>query len=188
MRRLFIALPFPDSACESLKEIHCALSRAKALKAVRPDQYHLTLKFFGECDGKRAEGIEQGFGGVGVGKVPVPFSLEGMGVFPGLQRPKVLWVGIRDEKGLIEGVFNAVSGFAASLGFPGEERAFSPHLTVARLRRDAILPRDIIALMEDRRDEHFARSEFQKVVLYESKLMPGGPVYTEVQSIMLSGS
>lgn len=188
MRRLFIALPFPDSVCESLKEIHCVLARVKALKGVQPEQYHLTLKFFGECDGKRAEEIEQGFGGIGIGRIPVPFSLEGMGAFPGLHSPKVLWVGIRDEKGLIEGVFNAVSGFAASLGFPGEERAFSPHLTVARLRRNAILPRDVIALMEDRRNVHFASSQFQKVALYESKLTQGGPVYTEVQSIILSGS
>jgi 2'-5' RNA ligase len=153
---------------------------------VVPANLHITMKFLGEISRDRMRAAVDALAGVAAGFPPFGLEAEGAGVFPGTRNPRVLWVGLREPLELVrelqENMENALSG----AGFPREDRPFHPHITVGRAR--GVLPpawgdRFIRALSGRR----FGEVPVPKVTLYESRLSPGGAVYTVVCDFPLSG-
>ena len=153
---------------------------------VAPGNLHVTLKFLGETSPNRVGAVADALAGVAANFPPFGLEAEGAGLFPGTRNPRVLWVGLREPLELVrelqENMENALSG----AGFPREDRPFHPHITVGRAR--GVLPpawgdRFLRALSGRR----FGEVPVPKITLYESRLSPGGAVYTVVRDFLLSG-
>src|ERR1700681_1095754 len=126
--RLFIAIELPD-------DLKMALGRLKVdvpgTRWVPTEQLHLTLAFLGEVEEKTAGELSEGLALI---QTP-PFQLcfSGPGCFPDCRRPRVLWAGLEPHPRLMH-LAAEVHGAALACSIPQEERPFSPHITLARLK------------------------------------------------------
>jgi len=145
---------------------------------------HLTLRFLGEVDAARDLELRGVWRDAVQGFPPLRFRLGGAGVFPGAARPRVLWIGVREDPpgGRIEGLARALESAARGAGFPPEERPFHPHLTLARARREmrATAPREPIPELQ-------SVVECAAVLLLRSELAPAGARYTLLEAYPLAG-
>lgn len=176
--RLFIALPvghgdFPDT----LKVIYHGLDRyGSILKKVEPVNLHITMKFLGEVDAHRCGKIIESFGSL-QGSEKIRFTLKGIGAFPSAASPSVIWAGIDCDMKKITALFTRVEDLCSSLGFEREARRFTPHLTMARIRRGKDVPDGLKDFIRSSRDKIFGEAVFDRLVLFESKLDSKGPEY-----------
>ena len=182
--RAFIALEMPGSVRERIRREQARL-RADLPRArwTRPEGQHLTLKFLGESPRQRLERLEAEIA-VGVADLsPVTVRLAGAGFFPSPQRPRVAWVGGEADGGAA--VAAAVEAAAVAAGWPSERRPWSLHLTQARLDRPWPQPsvERFLAWGDGLEIEPFTCAE---VVLLESRLQPGGAVYTALERFPLT--
>lgn len=174
--RAFIAIDLPE-------EIHAALSRLQAeFRAVSPDArwtrgIHLTLKFLGEISDDKARVVTETLSDC----APIPrFSVEvrGFGFFPDARHPNVFWAGVKTPPGLLE-LAEAVEGAMDKLGFGREQRAYSPHLTLARFKMPRPQPA-LKALVEQLSEKSLGQFEVSEFFLFESRLHPHGAEYRKV--------
>jgi len=126
--RLFVAVDLPECAKDQLAEVRCELPAARWVPV---EQLHLTLRFIGEVDRATFQLIKKALASVHVDKFPL--TLRGVGHFPPGKHPRVLWVGMDPAPQLLR-LQQQVEDVLRELGLPGEERRFSPHITLARLQ------------------------------------------------------
>ncbi len=187
--RAFIAIELP---LEIRAHLEATIQKFKAQKiqAVRwvaVDNIHLTLKFLGDTSsgdlGKLTNILQKQMSS------HQPFSVQvaGVGAFPNPQRPRIIWVGLQAPSGL--NILQASIETAASLiGIPPEDRSFSPHLTLGRVRNDAS-PADLqtlraaLNLIQVGSLGDFTVNQF---TLFRSDLRPQGPLYTVLQQFALN--
>jgi len=138
--RLFIALELPSEVKDGLEAIRARLVRQappRTVRWVQPDSIHLTLKFLGDVPVARRDELQAALQAAVVNHAPFPVTAGGLGCFPNARRPRVVWVGIREDAGALEALRDSVEQHVAPLGFPTENRPFTPHLTLGRVNRDA---------------------------------------------------
>ncbi|MGH7562272.1 MAG: RNA 2',3'-cyclic phosphodiesterase [Gemmatimonadales bacterium] len=173
--RLFIAVPLPESALtEAARLLRDLRELDWPVRWVREDGLHLTLKFFGEVTSDRVEAIEELVQLATRGMRPVELTLRSGGAFPTRQRPRVLRVEV-DADPALELLQDRIETGGADIGFPPEGRPFQPHLTLGRVREGHRLPPGAMEQLE--RLPHGTPFLADRVVLFESRLGPGGPVY-----------
>jgi 2'-5' RNA ligase len=146
------------------------------------DNFHLTLKFLGNVDPGRLEGIVAALGSAAAGCGPFELSVAGLGAFPSPTRPRVLWAGLDEGATEAARLAERVDGALAQLGFERETRAFSPHVTLGRVRE----PRRQPGLAEVLRGGGFGRQHVDRLSLMQSTLSPRGARYTELAALPLS--
>lgn len=201
--RLFVAVTLPPEVRDALAEVIGRLRAAnlRGVRTVAPEGVHITLKFLGNVDAGRVPEISEALTSAAHGAMPFRLALRGLGAFPDDRAPRVLWAGVSVDTAVSGGTDAGVSGFpdalgalarrvddaCAGLGFPRERRAFSPHLTIARLRdsaSDADRRRAADALaaigLDDSGD--FEVSAFH---LIKSTLTPSGARYETIHSVRL---
>jgi 2'-5' RNA ligase len=179
--RLFVAIELPPEVKEQLVTLRTDISGATWVK---PPALHLTLRFLGDrIDPIRMTPIKTAL--ASVKGAPFPLTLRGTGRFPPLKRPgqrkpaRVLWVGIAEQPALLA-LQAAVEQALATVDFPPEERAFSPHITLARLKDDGAAEAQsaqVERLLE--RTKGFRAEPFtvEQFILVSSLLTPQGPNY-----------
>lgn len=188
MARLFIALEIEPVAMDCLRPAFDFLSdHSPLLKTVRPDQYHITIKFIGECGAGVADDLARGFAELRPSATATGYELRGLGVFPDLRRASVLWCGIRTDMRVIREIFMEVERFTGAFGFAPEKRGFTPHLTLARVRKGMKLTAPVEKFIRENDETVFGRSEFGKITLFSSKLSSAGPEYSALHTILLPG-
>jgi RNA 2',3'-cyclic 3'-phosphodiesterase len=168
--RAFLALTFSVAVTRKIaEEIERRRNSVPAKVAwVPPANLHLTLQFLGSIDENLIEGIVVGLKKIAARHAPFEARARGLGAFPDLQHPKVLWVGVEGD-GLAR-LQKDVEGAMLELGFPKEERAFHPHVTVGRVKETAALP-DWNAAVE------CGASTIGEIVVYESRSIKTGVEY-----------
>lgn len=181
--RLFIAIEMPPDVKEQLAALKSEIPGATWVK---PGAMHLTLRFLGDgIDPIRLMPITTALGAIRAESFAV--GLRGTGRFPpGTKRPaRVLWVGI-DAPPALAKLHAAVERAVAAVGFPPEDRDFSPHITLARLKPPAGAAQVERFLERQRsfRADPFTAAEFH---LISSLLMPQGPNYRHEASFPLNG-
>ena len=185
MKRTFIAIDI--AASEKLKESydrirHCL--RYEKINWVAVDQLHITLNFLGDTEEEKLPEMVQGIGRILSGQPSFEIVLRSLGVFRSLRDPRVIWIGCDPGVSLPE-IKQGLDTVLSGLGFKQENREFSPHLTIGRIkgmRQQNQLSQLISSLI----DVTFQKQVIDHVVLYESKLMPDGPVYTAIQHFPLN--
>jgi 2'-5' RNA ligase len=185
--RLFVAVDLPPEARRALGAAQDAFRRRDlaSLRWVRPEGIHLTLKFLGETPAGRLDAIREAVAAAARGRAPFRLALGPLGTFGG-RRPRVLWVAVEGDLDPLHDLQSAVERGLVAAGFSPEERAYSPHLTLARLPQP---PRPEIArrLAEALAEVEPPRAAFavEEVVLMRSDLRPGGAVYQQLGAFPL---
>ncbi|HVM41887.1 MAG TPA: RNA 2',3'-cyclic phosphodiesterase, partial [Gemmatimonadales bacterium] len=176
--RLFVAVNLPPE--ERRRAWEAAQPMRAAHLPVRwsaPETLHLTLKFLGEVEPERVGPIGEALAGAVRKARPFTFTLGGIGAFPSVAKPRVVWLGIEHHPAL-ELLANDVELALMGLSFEPELRPFSPHLTLGRAERSAkpAAFRDFAGLAEQIAYEGTATVE--SVDLMQSILGPQGASYT----------
>ena len=136
--RSFIAIPVPSAGVQSLEEAVKNLDSeiGRHVRWVRSEGIHLTLKFMGDIPAAMVDRVLEALPPVAARFSPIDLSISGMGVFPNPRRPRVLWAGVHGDLETLAALQLAIDEAVEKLGLPREQRAFSPHLTLGRVRRD----------------------------------------------------
>jgi 2'-5' RNA ligase len=150
--RLFIAIPLPDEVRDRVAAVQERLKKVPADVAwVRSEKFHLTLKFLGEVPDEKVAPVADVLSAAVRKFAPFAASLHGLGAFPAMCSPRVVWVGIRDGRQPLAELAEAVDGALQAVGFVREQRPYSAHLTLGRVRSsgnlDALVKR--LALLKD---------------------------------------
>lgn len=173
MKRVFIAIDLPENIKTGLAGLGSSLPRART---VPPDQLHLTLKFIGEVEGGTLLDIEECLEKVSATIFSI--RLKGVGVFPPRSTPRILWAGVHSGKQLTV-LRNRIETALENIGIPRENRKYSPHITLARLKNTPIQ-----RLSRFLTENSFLESPDFTVngfALYSSRLTPKGAIHTLLQ-------
>jgi 2'-5' RNA ligase len=187
--RSFIAIELPNEIRDALGNIQEKLKACAAdVKWVKPQNIHLTLKFLGEIDEDQLFKINLILDAFGSDKKIFVIRLASLGAFPKINYPRVIWVGVdrgdRETKELV----GALEEKIEKIGLPKEDRAFSSHITIGRVRsnsgRDKLV--SILAQLQDYFKETPQEFTVEKITLFKSTLTPQGPIYEIVKEVNLS--
>jgi len=182
--RAFIAVDLDPGLKAAVRELVRKLEAFRAdVRWTRADGNHLTLKFLGEIDDASAGRVKAVLGEVASRHKAFSLRLEGTGVFPGERKPRVLWIGVvaGPELGAFQEELEEALGRE---GFPREERAFKPHLTLGRVKGRDRLDKVLAELAAHARDD-FGGMAVARIALFESRLRPDGAEYHIVEEVSL---
>jgi 2'-5' RNA ligase len=182
--RLFIAIELPDEIRAALAAVQNELRCAQADVAwTKPDNQHLTLKFFGEVEAQFVPAITEACQKAVAGIHPFTISLRDTGAFPNLRAPRVLWAGLDQGITELRQLHAKLEAQLAQSGFAKDDRAFKPHLTLGRVKSMKNAPALVSRLTATRLPElAFTAAE---IVLMQSQLHPAGSIYTPLAKIAL---
>lgn len=182
--RLFTAIELGDEVCANAATLLETLRRRASQSApqgrvtwVAPERMHLTLRFIGEVDDAKAEAIVSALRAP-IAEAPFDVRWRGLGSFPPRGAPRVLWVGVAAGAEALNRAERAVSARLATVGIPPEDRPYSPHLTLARVREPAGLK---TATLFDGLDGALGATHVNAITLFRSHLSPKGPTYVAMQ-------
>jgi 2'-5' RNA ligase len=193
--RLFIALDIDEDIRQRIvRFVEGVGGFAPEARWMRPESLHVTLKFIGEQPEAAVDGIKRELEIVHA--EPEPIQFRGYGFFPTVKAPRVFWVGIEAGRELAA-LAAAVDERMAALGIPQEERAFSPHLTLARGAGGSGSPRwrkgdgpnpafqNLQAKLSALPWPEFGTMTPREFFLYQSQLSPKGSKYTKLAAFAL---
>lgn len=173
--RIFAAVTIRTSP--SLRGVLSRLARmGKAVRAVRDDQLHVTLKFYGDAAKEVVPPLSEELTRTAAQATPFDWSLRGVGAFPSPARPSVVWAGAADDDGRLSELAESIERFSERLGFSREARPFHPHVTLARVKFRP--PPELGELLRESAEQEFGPQRAEEIILYRSELGPGGSVYT----------
>jgi 2'-5' RNA ligase len=187
--RSFIAIELPDELKEGLSKLQSNLKRGNqyGVKWVNPYSIHLTLKFLGDVTANRLDEIMMAMEEAAQGIPPFHLEVSGPGVFPDPKRVQVAWVGLKGDLDQLGQLQKRIDVNLAQLGFEPERRAFTPHLTLARLRSE-VLPVErqrFGQLIVETKFELNYHVEVESINLMRSQLTREGAIYTRIGSVKL---
>jgi RNA 2',3'-cyclic 3'-phosphodiesterase len=183
--RAFIAIDLEPEIKTALQALIRGLQTTRAdIRWVSEGGMHLTLKFLGPVDDDQAVRIKGILAGIARRHAAFPLRLERTGAFPGEKSPRVLWVGVASEPALVALQAEIDSALEAE-GFERERRAFTPHLTIGRIKGPDRVGRAMVEL-EKHGQESFGAMTVRKVALFESLLRPEGAEYRIIFEAALS--
>ncbi|MFZ5518145.1 MAG: RNA 2',3'-cyclic phosphodiesterase [Candidatus Zhuqueibacterota bacterium] len=183
--RTFIAIQIP---AEMKKEIGTLQEKfksvGKSVSWVRPENIHVTLKFLGDTNEARIDEIEGKIKLAVSGVQPFQIEVKGVGAFPNLRRPRVIWVGAASEPAMLETIVEKLEKNLKELGFKPEDRKFTAHLTIGRVK-DA--PDGVALSGKVQAFAQFNAGSFEtaSIELIKSDLLPTGARYTTLRKIVL---
>lgn len=186
--RAFVAIELPNEVkaqlAEEQKDLGAGLT---GIKWVAPDGIHLTLKFLGNVADARLADIKSGLAQAVVGIEPFALRVEGRGAFPNSRRPEVVWLSVGGQTARLTELFRNVENAMTELGWAPEPRAFSPHLTLGRVRREA--GNEAVKRLTERLtradDRVSAGFTVGSISLMRSRLTPTGAVYSRLAEFPL---
>jgi len=183
--RAFVAVDLEPQTVQKIAETIARLRpRMPVIRWLPPTNFHLTLKFLGDIEEAKVAPIA-----AALERELYPFSCftinaKGLGVFPDLKRPRILWVG------LVGGELNALASTAEKalvpFGFAAEKKTFTPHLTIGRWRQFNGSPKELGDEIEKWRGHDFGRSKIDEVILFQSVLKQEGAVYRTLKTVALT--
>ena len=183
--RSFIAVDVEERLLEGFRRLQEQIASSGAdLRLVRLENLHLTLRFLGEIPQPKIEAVIGGLEKLEFKSFTARF--EGVGAFPSLKRPRVVWVGVSQGAEKLKELAERVEKIVAKAGIPRDPKGFTPHLTLARVKSKRSLPSLSKVLQELSRVE-VGVMEVSAVRLKRSLLTPKGPVYSNLYEVKAVG-
>ena len=147
-------------------------------KSIKIDQIHFTLEFLGEIDESKYEKVKEIIKKISFSSFNL--SLKGIGVFPNLKNPRVVWIGI-DENGAgkLTAIANEIGMKLTALGFQNDKK-FKPHLTIFRIKKKI---NDISVIIKEYQTIEFGTQTVSKIKVKRSVLSPKGPEYSDLLEV-----
>ncbi len=174
--RCFIGIALDETARVRVRHYQDTLIASGAdVKWVEPHNLHISLKFIGAVSSETLPKITASLEGVAQKHHPFEISLAGSGAFPSLRAPRVIWIGISRGKNDLTKLFVNIESALAPEGIAQEARAFSPHLTLGRVRS----PKNGTSLREALEEEFCGDGAWKvkEFILFKSLLSSRGPRY-----------
>jgi len=177
--RCFIAVDVDRPELRArLQEVQADLDRLGCgLKLVEPENIHVTLRFLGEVHSSLVSDVAKALDKIEA--EPFTLTLRGLGAFPSPSRPRVVWVGLREGLAELSSLHRQVEALIKPLGFKPEREAFTPHITLARVK----VPRNLSSLAKfiaEHSDLEVGSMRVEEVKLKRSTLTPRGPIYSDI--------
>lgn len=187
--RAFVAIDLPPTIQDSIEKQTRRLRNTLGHEFVRwvnVENMHLTLKFLGSVPITHLDFFKQMLTQTADSQQPFEIQIGGIGSFPSLKRPRVLWVGVHAPARLAS-LQKAVENGANRLGYEKEAKTFSPHLTLGRVRQglDSKQTQTISNILSMTQLGRIGIARVDSIHLYQSELNPEGSVYTKLFSALL---
>lgn len=180
--RSFLAIEIPETLYPPMEELQEKLKETRAdVKWVSPHNMHLTLKFFGAISSEKVAQASQIIEPIVAHYQPFSISISGLGCFPSRHRPRVIWLGINTGNREITLLQKEIEEKLSAAGFPAEERTFTPHLTMGRVRSGRNLS-DLQPLLVANQNWQVGAFAVREIVLFKSDLKPTGAIYTRLRT------
>jgi 2'-5' RNA ligase len=177
--RLFIGIKLSDllkkeiaRVCESLKKFN------SDVKWVEIENIHLTLKFLGEVKEEELVNLDC-IKEISQKNLPFIYEIQGIGGFPNIKHPRVIWIGINNGKEKIIEICKSLDEILCKVGFKKEEKGFNPHITIGRIRSNKNL--SVLISNIQRVTVSNLKEEVKSIYLIKSVLTPSGPIYTDIK-------
>jgi len=179
--RSFIAIELDETLLARLQRLQERLRQdipSGLVRWARQEGIHLTLQFLGDVPESRIDAIAETLRDTCSRHAPIHFRVEGMGCFPNARRPRVIWVGVEEPDSALASLQRAITQANRVHGFQPEHRAFSPHLTLGRVRRGSADALRALGDYVSRSQVVIGQQTASAVHLIRSDLLPSGAVYT----------
>jgi RNA 2',3'-cyclic 3'-phosphodiesterase len=180
--RIFIALDIPaEILARMLEYMERARRLAPEARWARVEGLHVTLKFIGEVSDTKVEEIKTAL--TAIQAAPFEVKFENVGFFPSPKSPRVFWIGVEGGEALPQ-LATAIDGATQKLGIAKEDRAYSPHLTLARAGSGPgahNLLRPLVTVLGSDPPPQFGTMTPREFFLYQSQPQRGGSKYTKLQ-------
>jgi 2'-5' RNA ligase len=150
------------------------------VKVVEPQNIHVTVRFLGEITMLMVERVFEEMKKLSF--KPFTVSIVGLGAFPDMNRPRVVWAGIEDGKDELSTIFNQLEPRLRALGFAADPKGFSPHLTIARVR-SSVGKDKLVSFLKSNSKFDFGAFRVSCLRLKKSVLLPKGPVYSTIKEV-----
>lgn len=183
--RSFIAVDLDPAVLTAVVALQDVLREGGGdVRWVRPEGLHVTLRFLGGVEPEVLEGVHTAVREAVAARSTSSLRVRGVGGFPSLRRPRVLWVGLQDD-GVLGELAEAVAAALTPLGFPPPEHPFRAHATIGRVNSMRGWQR-FEEILRAHEDDDLGTSRLRAVVVYRSILQRGGSVYTPLWTIPLT--
>jgi 2'-5' RNA ligase len=174
---------------EEIKErIEALVSRMKLMltpiRWVEKKNLHVTLKFTGWMADEKLPELEKCVTDSIKGSAPFTLSFAGIGAFPTLKRPRVIWVGTKDGADASRQIADKIENKMGEKGLREEEKEFTPHLTIGHIK-EKIDVASLSKFVEEHGETDFGSMEVDHVSIMKSTLRRTGPIYEEIKRIKL---
>lgn len=150
------------------------------LRLVAPQNIHITIRFLGGINPAMVEKVYEAMKTVKFR--PFIVQIRGLGVFPNINYPRVVWAGMTDGVEQLKSIFLQLEPKIRALGFEADAYGFSPHLTIARVKSGANKQR-LAELVTNRKDYEFGIIKADCLRLKKSQLSPKGPTYSTLKEV-----
>jgi 2'-5' RNA ligase len=183
--RVFFCLPVDQNLRQALAKLSCRLKRTLSVRAtwVRPDNFHVTVRFLGEIDPMLTVDLERRCRRVTDSIAPFELSLDRLGAFPTVSRPRVLWVG-GDAVPEFARLVASVNVELQEMGFAEDRELSGSHITLTRIK-GRVDPSVEAAICAEDWPAYLLRVD--RLILMESRLSPQGPTYTPLFTLPFGG-
>ena len=182
--RSFIAINLDDSLRNEIDRATANLKSGKwDVKWVAAANLHITLKFLGEITEDSVAELKEVLPSIASHNESFALKFKGVGIFPDRKRPRVIWIDILESDKLIK-LQEQVEENLLTVGFNREDRPFSPHLTIGRVRSSAG-KESLLGAVETLKDRDFGNIGVNNISLMKSDLRPGGAQYTSIAEFSL---
>ena len=189
MIRVFLAVELSSDIRQKLFSLQQQLkAMLPPMNWIRPESIHLTLKFLGSIDTSQIPYILSVIEPIGKRQGDFSIEIQGLGVFPYVTRPRIFWVGISGKSPNLQELVLEIEAALEPLGFPPEEKAYHPHLTLARIKGENFRVGE--ALLENhilKSDQKLGTLRVHRFILFQSVLDSTGATYVPLGSVALSG-
>jgi len=187
--RCFLAAELPEPVLDDLASLRARLEKSGVVaRWAAREALHLTIKFFGETDEFLFQELIDAFASpLGI-ECSANLGVRGLGAFPDLKRPRVLWAGLEGDVSILAKTAMQVEQRSEALGLPRETRPFKPHLTLARAkggRSGGGVIKGLGGAMKKEADYEGPKFEINELILFESILQPQGPQHIKRASVKL---
>ena len=182
--RAFIAIELPLVIKDTLSKIQDRLKiTLPKISWVKPANLHLTLKFCGELSSKQLNDIKQLITEIAKSTINFKIKLETFGVFPNMHTARIIWIGTNQLPLELKKLVDQIETKIAELGKPKEERPFSAHITIGRIKihiDPSVLEKEINKINNEISCENLGFNA-KGITLFESTLSPQGPTYNVIE-------
>jgi len=183
--RTFIAVNITPEIIEKMAMVQTALRNAEtAVQWARPDGLHLTLQFLGEVSEAHVPLIGQQLAKVIRTTKPFPITIAGVGAFPTMHHPRIVWAGVTEGAQALRALATKVEHAMRTLDFSPEEHPFTPHVTLGRVKspRETAL---LLTRLAQYADQSFGVMIVREIAVMRSILSPAGAQYTPMRVLAL---
>jgi RNA 2',3'-cyclic 3'-phosphodiesterase len=178
--RAFVAIELPEKIKRDIRKLqHAFASHGLDIRWVKPANMHLTVKFLGDVDPSDIESVGRVLSDTAANHPMFDLTPRGVGVFPNIRRPSIVWTGIAGQTDVLGSIHRSVNSGLSDIGFESDKRPYRGHLTLGRIKTHRNQNRLVTAL---RVNQEFVSEAFsvERLVMFKSELQPAGPVYTRL--------